>query len=389
MLNGEIQTVIQSINNKYELAKEKEGSILRLFNDAKLEASAISDKMFEFEMINRDVAVHRLLYDRLISRIKEYDATDSKATIDVWVVEKARTPDIPINTHRPLRIIFLGLVVSLMAGIGLAFFLEQLDNTIKTADDAEARTEIPVLGMVPFVQDKEMEIQKIVHQLPLSIVSERYKAIRTAVLLSSSGVQTRSILIASMVQKAGKTVTAVNLAIALAQSGRRVIIIDADMRRPQLHKVFGVDNKEGLSSYLSGESGLSIFNAEESTYLHILTSGPVPPNPSELLSSKRLEELLRQLQADYDFIVFDSPPMIDVTDSILIGKLVDQTILIARSGVSTYESLKQADKILKSINATLLGMVVNAVDEKKQKYYYYKYYGSYGDGYSDEKASVS
>lgn len=387
MLNGEIQTVIQSINNKYELAKEKEGSIFRLLNDAKLEASSISDKMFDFEMLNRDVAVHRLLYDRLISRIKEYDATDSKATIDVWVVEKARTPGIPINSHKPMRTIFLGLAVSLMAGVGLAFFLEQMDNTIKTAEDAEARTEVPVLGMVPFVQDKEMEIQKIVHHSPLSIVSERYKAIRTAVLLSSSGSQPQSILIASMVQKAGKTVTAVNLAIALAQSGRRVILIDADMRRPQLHKVFGADNKEGLSSYLSGESGLSIFNTEESTYLHILTSGPVPPNPSELLSSKRLEELLRQLRADYDLIVFDSPPMIDVTDSILIGKLVDQTILIARSGVSTYESLKQADKMLKSINAKILGMVVNAVDEKKQKYYYYKYYGSYGEGYSDEKAN--
>lgn len=387
-LNEEIQGVIESIKNKYTLAKEKAESVRHLLDQIKQNAATMSDKFIQYEILNRDVEVNRLLYDRLISRIKEYNATENKQTIDIWVVEEARTPNFPIN-QRPKRTILLGLLVSLMAGIGLAFFLEYLDNTVKTAEDAEARTDVPVLGMVPLFKDKAHEIEKIVHQLPLSAVAERYKAIRTALLLSASDDHTSSLLIASMAQKAGKTVTSTNLAIALAQSERHVVLVDGDMRRPELHKIFGLDNKNGLSAYLAGDSDVTVQTADESPFLHILTAGLIPSNPSELLSSSRLEELIKQLQEDYDFIIFDSPPMVDVTDAILIGKIVNQAILVARSGVSTYESLRQGAKILQNIDANILGQVINAVDEKKQNYYYYKYYGSHGRYDTDEETTAS
>ena len=383
-LNVEIQAVIQSIKNNYELAEEKANSIQRLLDQTKQSAAIMSDKFIQYQILNRDVEVNRLLYERLISRIKETNATENKQTIDVWVVEEASMPVFP-TTKGPKRTIMLGLIASLMAGIGLAFFLEYMDNTVKTAEDAEARLDIPVLGMVPAFKDKNHEIDKIAHSQPQCEVSEKYKAIRTALLLSRSNEGPTNLLITSMIQKAGKTVTAVNLAISLAQSERRILLVDGDMRRPRIHKVFGLDNKTGLSTCLSGSSNVPIRKTEESPFLHVLPSGPVPPNPSELLSLGRLGEFIRHLRTTFDFIVFDSPPMADVTDAVLIGKAVDYTILVARSGVSTYDSLRQADKILKNVDVNVLGQIVNAVDEKKHSYYRYKYYGTYGGYQADEK----
>lgn len=381
-LELEIQNVIQSVKNKYELGKGQANSIQRLLDLTKRDAATMSDKLIQYEILNREVDVNRLLYDRLISRIKESDVIENKQTIDVWVVEEARIPMFPTN-QGPKRTILLGLVASLMAGIGLAFFLEYLDNTVKTTEDAEKRLGIPVLGMVPFFKDKTQVVEKIVHILPHSVISENYKVIRTALILSASNT-CHSLLITSMTQKAGKTVTAVNLALSLAYSQRRILLVDADMRRPKVHKTFGLDNTNGLSTYLAGASEIPVQTSEESAFLHILTSGRIPPNPSELLSSGRLNELIQHVQASYDFIVFDSPPMADVTDAVLISKVVDDTILVARSGVSTYQALEQAEKIFKNINTNIMGMIVNAVDEKKHHYYQYKYYGTSDKDYADE-----
>jgi capsular exopolysaccharide synthesis family protein len=380
-LEKEIHNVIQSIKNKYDLAKGQANSIQRLLDETKRGAATMSDKLIQYEILKREVDVNRLLYERLISRVKESDVAENKQTIDVWVVEEAQIPFFPAS-HGPKRTLLMGLIASLMAGIGLAFFLEYIDNTIKTAEDAEARLNIPILGMVPFFKDKDHEIDKIAHQLPHSSISENYKVIRTALLLSASNV-CNTLLITSMAQKAGKTVTATNLAISLAQAQRRVLLVDADMRRPRVHKTFEMDNTNGLSTYLAGAPDVAARNADESTFLHILPSGPPPTNPSELLSSTRLNELIQQFQTTYDFIIFDSPPMADVTDAVLISKVVDNTILVGRSGVSTYQALEQAGKVFKNINANVLGLIVNAVDEKKHNYYHYKYYGTSGSYYVD------
>ncbi len=379
-LNQEIRGVIQSIKNKYELAREKADSIEALLEENKQKASLMSDKLIQYEILKRDVDVNSLLYDRMLRRIKEFDVTDASQPIDVWVVEEATVPEYPLN-KRPKRTLMLGLVMSLMLGVGLAFFLEYLDNTVKTVEDAEARLGLPVLGMVPLLKDSDSPIEHIVRDSPRSVIAENYKSLRTAVLLSSPDDAPRSLLISSMNPSTGKTVTAVNLAVTFAQSERRVLLIDADMRRPRIHNIFGMDNENGLSTLLAGQSEMVIQESTEIPFLHVLTSGPVPPNPSELLISSRLESTLSELREKYDYVIIDSPPMMNVTDANLISRVVDQTLLVIRSGVSTYESLRRGEKMLATIKARTLGYIINAVDNKKEGSYYYNqyYHGYYAD----------
>ncbi len=376
-LNNEIQNVIQSVKNRYELAQQKVKSIQTLLNQTKQNAAFMSDKFIQYEILNRDVEVHRLLYDRLLSRIKEFDITEQQQTIDVWVVESADPPGSPI-TKGPRRAILIGIIFSLAAGIGLAFFLDHMDNTVKTSEDAEERLGLPILGMIPLLKESGQKIENITIQAPSSIVSEAYKAIRTSVLLSSPDGAPKRLLLSSMNQGVGKTATSVNLAISFAQSEKKVLLIDGDMRRARIHKVFNLDNTSGLSTYLTNQSDITIFKHDALDCLDIAPAGPVPPNPSELLSSSKLSNLITDLSDNYDFIIFDSPPMFNVSDAHLISKIAEQTILVTRSGLTTYDAVFKANKMLTDINSEMLGLIINAVDLKKQHQYYSKYDGPYG-----------
>jgi capsular exopolysaccharide synthesis family protein len=376
-LDEELRGVIRSIKNKYELTREQAEDLEKLLNETKQSAALMNDKLIQYEILKRDVSVNNLLYDRMLQRIKEYDASDSNSPINVWVVEEAVVPLAPFNKNFR-RTLLMGILASLMIGVGLAFFLEYLDNTVKTVEDAESRLNLPIMGTVPLLKDGDQKIEKIVEKAPLSVVSEYYKAIRTAVLLSSSIGMPRSILISSMNPRTGKTATAVNLALAFSQSQLRVLLVDADMRRPRVHDVFNLDNKTGLSTCLSGQTGIPVRIDEAMPYLHFIPAGPTPPNPSELLSSPRMGKMLRSVRDNYDCIIIDSPPMLTVTDGILISKIVDQTLLVIRSGVSTYESLLRGEKVLAGVHAKGLGYIVNAVDQERARYdYYYRSYGKY------------
>lgn len=377
-LDAEIIDVIQSVKNSYELARQKAKKSQALLDEAKQNAALMSDKLIQYEILNRDVEVHRLLYDRLLSRIKEFSITETQLEVEVWVIENAETPKTPI-TKGPKRALMLGILLSLAAGIGLAFFLDYMDNTLKTTEDAEERLGIPILGMVPLMKkEDEKHIETIVSEKPGSAISEAYKAIRTAILLSSPDASPEIILVSSMNQGAGKTVTSLNLGIALAQSEKKVLLVDGDMRRSRIHKIFNIDNTCGLSTYLAGQSDIITFPSGKEDFLDIAPAGPVPPNPSELLSFARLNTFIQTVKQRYDFIIIDSPPLFNVSDAHLTSKVVEQTILVGRSGVSTYESMARAYNMLTNINSSVLGLIINAVDVKKENYYYSRYYGSYG-----------
>jgi len=372
----EIRRVIDSVKNEYELAKSNEANLRKMLGETKGEALNVNEKFIEYEMMNREVETNRQLYDALIKRIKEQNITEQVQSTNVAIIEKAELPGSPVKPRKALNVL-LGLIVGIFGGVGMAFFVEYLDQTVKSPDEVETKFGMPVFGMVPFFAPKEKNVENIVLREPTSTFAENYKVIRTALLLSSPEKPPKRILVTSTGPEEGKTVTSVNLAAAIAQSEHRVLLIDADLRRPRIHKIFSLENNKGLSTCLAGVSDDDIIQKGPIRNLDIITSGPIPPNPSELLSSQRLQQMMAAFAEKYDIIICDSPPLLTVTDSLVLGRILDGTIVVARAGKTTYELLGKSMKLLGDLNARVLGVVINALDIKKSSYYDFRYHTYY------------
>ena len=281
-------------------------------------------------------------------------------------------------------------MVGLFLGVGMAFFFEYLDNTVKTPEDVEQMIRLPSFGMVPeisYERKKRLEkgnsypVELVTHGHPKSMLSEAYRNIRTSVLLSFSEKPPKSITITSPNPSEGKTTTVVNTAIALSQTGAQVVVIDADMRKPRIHRIFGEENGTGLSSYLSGNVELgSVIKKSEIPNLYYIPSGPIPPNPSELLGSNIFKKMMETLGLKFDHIVLDCPPVLGFADSIILSNSVDGVILVALGGKTPRETLQRAKEMLTQVNAKILGVVINRVDIQRADYgyYYYRYHYYYG-----------
>lgn len=378
----EIKRVVNSIKNEYDLAKSNEGSLRSMLTTTKAEALDVNEKFIQYGVLSRAVDTNRQLYDALIKRIKEQSVTEEIQTVSVWVVEKAETPASPVKPRKALNIM-LGLIIGLFGGIGLAFFFEYLDNTIKSPEDAEARLGLPVLGVVPLVESKGEALEELILKEPQSVFAESYKTLRTAILLSYADSPPKNLLITSMGPEEGKTITSVNLAVTVARSGYSVLLIDSDLRKPRVHNVFRLNNLSGLSTYLAGSSpDIDTIFKRPMTNLSILPSGPVPPNPSELLGSNRMKGLIEMLNSRFDIIIWDSPPLMSVTDARILSKILDGTIIIARAGKTTYDIVARGLKSLQGrpdsdLESRIIGIVINGFDIKKSDHYYYQYYNNY------------
>jgi succinoglycan biosynthesis transport protein ExoP len=378
----QIMRVIQSIKNEYELAKSKEESLRAALSGSKAEALNLNEKFIQYGVLLREVETNRQLYDALIKRIKEQSVTEEIQTVNVWIIEKAGVPGTPVRPKKSLNIL-LGIIVGLFGGVGLTFFFDYLDNTIKSPDDVENRLGLAVLGMVPLLHAKEGNIEELLIKNPQATFSEHYKNLRTALLLSSASKPPQNILVTSMGPEEGKTVTSVNLALTIAESEYSVLLIDSDLRKPRVHSVFGLNNSKGLSTYLAGtSSSINIIKGPKEN-LSIIPAGPLPPNPSELLGSYKLHELIRVLKERYNIIIWDSPPLMTVTDSFILSKVLDGTVIVTKAGKTTFDIVRRGLKAIRGRRAAdsesrILGVVINAIDVKKSDYYYYKqYYRSY------------
>lgn len=375
----EITHIIQAVGNELELAKSAEDDYNRLLADTKAQTVNLNERFIQYGMLKREVETNRNLYDALVAKVKEQSVTEKTQTVNVWVVEEAKTPEFPSspNTRRNL---LLGLILGLFGGVGLAFFLDYLDNTIKLPEDVEERFGVPVLGVVSLMKDKEKSAEMMMMSDVHSAFSEEFKTIRTAVQLSSYDSPPRCILISSTSPQDGKTTSAVNLAVAMSQTGKKVLLMDADMRRPSIHGLFELDNTKGLSTLVSGAGEKDTVQKGPVENLFIIPSGPIPPNPSELLGSDKFKSLLNILREKFDLIIIDSPPMLSVADALILSKQVDGSIIVARSGKTTYEAAYKVMKRLNDIDAKVIGAIINAADMKKSGYYYYydDYYSSYG-----------
>jgi capsular exopolysaccharide synthesis family protein len=304
----------------------------------------------------------------------------------------------------------LSVLVGLIGGIGLALLREYMDNTVKTPDDIETLARLPSLAVVPSLSNssgkrngrfakllkspviagKEGRAELISHNMPQSQMSEAFRALRTSLLLSQADHPPQVILMTSALPREGKTTAAVNLAVTLAQLGDKTLLVDADLRKPGINRALSlVDGKHaGLSSYLAGVSSLDLITVPHPaiTNLAAIPTGPIPPNPADLLSSRRLTELIAELRTRYKFVVIDSPPIMAATDAVILSVLVDGVLIVVRSGETPKEAFTRTRDLLAGVKCHMLGVVLNAVDASSPDYYYsYRYYPySYG-GYGREE----
>jgi capsular exopolysaccharide synthesis family protein len=304
------------------------------------------------------------------------------------------------NVPRNLGFAF---ILGSMSGVGLAFLLEGLDNTVRTTEQAQMISGLASLGMIPLGSKSNREganpkrlvlassnesVELVAQARPQSQMAESYRALRTSLLLSNLGAPPKVIMVTSALPQEGKSTTSINCAVVLAQKGVRVLLIDADLRRPSIHKTLGMGPRSGLSNVLTGSTTLhqAITASPVLPNLHVLPAGTPPPNPAELLASSNMKDVLDELRGQYDHIVVDTPPTLSVTDAVVLSPRADAIVLVIRSGQTTKQSLRRARDILTQVNARVSGVLLNAVDlTSPDYYYYYEYKGKYSHYYRDDE----
>ena len=379
---------------EYRQALDEVRALSTLLDDQQDTAQALKRDAVEFKSLLSDVQKKRETLDGLMkrqnemvltTRLKDMDATSS----NIRVVDRARPAIAPFRPNKKLNL-GLGLLVGLGLGIAAALFLDYVDNTIASPAEIEGLAKIPVLAIVPHHlagsgssgRRPEPVLAETVDLVTFrdrsAPVSEAYRELRTAILLSNPGHPPRQLMVTSALPEDGKSSTATNLAVVLAQAGRRVLLVDADLRRPRLHKVFGVDPARGLSSFLSGLEADPLALAQPTAVegLELMASGPIPPDPSELLDSPTFAGLgPRCLAGGYDHVIYDSPPVLSVVDPIIIANIVEATIVVARAGRTPRESLQRAVSKFVQAGTRPIGVVLNDVDPGRHAFGAYGYYG--------------
>ncbi len=368
----EINRVLASITNSYDLATSKEKSMKELLAETKGEMLGTNEKLMQYQIMKREVDSNRVMYETLQAGIKKEGITEQSQSVNIWVMKKAEMPEDPSKPNKQ-RNLLLGLILGLFSGVGLAFFIEYLDNTVKGAQELEDSFGLPVLGSIEELRGADKSIDSFIIKNPLSPVAESYRLIRSGLLLSSAEHPPKSMLVTSMNPKEGKSSTTANIARILAQSGSRVLVIDCDLRRPRMHEIFGVDRTVGLSSLLTGATSENVVQKVLEEDIFCLPSGPLPPAPAELLGSAKMKELMKKLAEKFDFILLDSPPVQSVTDSLVLSQYVDGTIVVVRASKTTNEEMESGMKKLHDVKTRFLGFVLNGMKSQDVGKYYYGY----------------
>ena len=404
-IQAEDERIASRVQNEYLSALQREKLLGAALDVQKQEANHLNESAIEYNLLKRDAESNRQLYEGLLQKLKEAGVSAGLRSSNIRIVDVARVPTSPSAPNIPRNIV-LGLTLGLFGGIGLAFVLDSLDNTVRTPEEAQIISALPSLGIIPLstkqiAKDRKNghprlslgsrssesadSLELITFARPRSELAESYRALRTSIMLSSLGSPPKVILVTSALPQEGKTTTSINSAIVLAQRGGRVLLVDADLRRPGVHKALGLRNTSGLSTLLTGGDGSQgAILSTEIPNLFVLTAGPPPPQPAELLGSILMKDYLCRLRKEFDHIVIDTPPALSVTDAVLLSVEADSVLVVVRSGQTTKAALRRVRDLLSHVNARITGVIVNAFDLHSGSSYYYQYDSKYYGRYYEE-----
>jgi polysaccharide biosynthesis transport protein len=407
-LDRERRAAVARLGSEFHESQQREELLSHTLDQQKTEANLMSERMVQYNILKRDAEADKALYDGLLTKLKEAGISAALQSSNIRVVDPAMIPSFPSRPAKA-RNVALAFLVGLVGGVGLALLREYMDNTVKTPDDIETLARLPSLAVVPAFDDSNGDgprrktltdaignghsrhVELVAQHLPKSQMSEAFRALRTALLLSQAGKPPQVILVTSALPREGKTTAAANLAVTLAQLGDRTLLIDADLRKPGVGRLLNMNGGKyaGLSSYLAGVSSLDLVTVQHPAIpnLSAIPTGPLPPNPADLLSSHRLADAIAELRTKFKFIVIDTPPVMAATDAVILSVQADGVVLVVRSGETPKEAFSRTRDLLVSVKCNLLGVVLNAVNSSAPDYYYsYRYYPyAYGYGAQESK----
>jgi capsular exopolysaccharide synthesis family protein len=401
-LLDEIRNIQGAVARDLAILERQEQGEASLYEAARRRAVELNLKELEFHRLDRLRAQNEKLYSVLLEQLKQADLARMMNVNNVRMVDRPTEPKAPIRPRLSLNVM-VGLGMGLLFGLVLVLLREQLDNSVKTPEDVEQILRVTFLGLLPEVGDasddrpgygkrrrrrerrtpeQKRAPELIVHERPLSGVAEAARTLRTNLVFMNPDKPHRLLLVTSAAPSEGKTTVACSISISLAQSGQRVCIVDCDLRRPRLGRIFDRRGEAGLTNVLVGEASLDeVAQPTEIPNLWCVPSGPTPPNPADVLHSERFRQFLRDMSNRFDRVVIDSPPLVAVTDSAIVSTLVDGTVFVVRAFKTTRALAKQGLRSLRDVEAPVLGAVLNAVDLQKHQYNYYQYYYYKREGY--------
>jgi capsular exopolysaccharide synthesis family protein len=409
---GQATTIVTTnLETRYRQSLQREQALRIAFDQQRAETLTQNEAAVNYHIIQQEIETNKSLLDGLLQRSKENDVVLAGTPNNIHIVDYSPVPKAPVGPKR-LQGVALGFLFSLVFGVALARYLDYLDDTIHSVEDVEKTLRLPALAVIPAIGSLTRRrflpamgaLQRrgsgndggelLMNSDPRSPLSEAYRQLRTSVLLSSAGGAPQTLLVTSSQPSEGKTTTVVNTALILAQTGASVLVIDADMRRPRLQTILAKSNQRGLSTILSSKMSeaemLSLVEQNEENGLYVLTAGPIPPNPAELIGSEQMYRLLAALKPNFTHIIIDSPPIASFTDGVLISSMVDGVLLVVHGGKASRGIVRRSRQVLQEVGAKIFGVVLNNVNLSRQDYYYkYYYQNRYYHGTEDDAAPFS